>query len=64
MCWNLAASTVFTIIGLVAAVYFYKKKEHFFLWLPLIYFSLMELLQAVTYLVINQCDEPLNQLLT
>jgi len=64
MCWNLTASIIFTIIGFAGAIYLYKKKEDFFLWLPLIYFSLMELLQAATYLVIGRCDLPSNQILT
>jgi len=34
------------------------------LWLPLGYFSLMELLQAFTYSVIDQCSLPSNQVAT
>jgi hypothetical protein len=34
------------------------------LWLPLVYFSLMELLQGLTYSVIDQCALPSNQIAT
>jgi len=64
MCWSCSASIIFTTIGLIASLYLIKKKDDKFLWIPLIYFSLMELLQVFTYLYLNQCDLPLNQLLT
>ncbi len=64
MCWSFSASIVLTTIGLLASIYLIRKKEDKFLWIPLIYFSLMELLQVFTYLVLNQCDLPMNQLLT
>jgi len=40
------------------------KKMHPTLWITLGYFSLMELLQAFTYTVIDHCEMPSNQLLT
>ncbi len=64
MCWSFSASIIFTTIGLLASIYLIKKRDDKFLWIPLIYFSLMELLQVFTYLFLNQCDLPINQILT
>jgi hypothetical protein len=64
MCWNFAASIIFTTLGLIAATYLIIKKDDKYLWIPFIYFSLMELLQVFTYLYLNQCDLPANQVLT
>ncbi len=64
MCWSGEASAVLATVGLASTAYVAKKGEDRNLWLPLAYFSAMELLQAVTYAVINLCDLPLNQVLT
>ena len=64
MCWSFTASIVFTTIGLIASLYLIYKKDDKSLWIPFIYFSLMELLQVFTYLYIDQCNLPANQLLT
>ena len=64
MCWSGEASAVLATIGLGSTVYMAVKKEKKELWVPLGYFTLMELLQAVTYSYIDQCDNPVNQVLT
>ena len=64
MCWSGEASTVWAAIGFTASAYAAYKKEDRALYVPLIYFSLMEALQAYTYLYINQCDAPENQIAT
>ncbi len=64
MCWSGEASGVLAAIGLGTTAYAAWKKEATPLWLALGYFSLMELLQAVTYTVINLCGLELNQILT
>ena len=64
MCWSFAASIIFAIIGIVVGIYLISKKEYKLLWIPIIYFSLMELLQFLTYFVINLCHLPFNQMLT
>ena len=46
------------------AVYSAAKKMHPALWVTLGYFSLMELLQAFTYQVIDKCALPSNQIAT
>jgi hypothetical protein len=64
MCWNGQASATLATVGLASTAYVAIKGEKKELWIPLAYFSLMELLQAVTYTVIDQCGLPLNQILT
>ena len=64
MCWSGEASAVLATAGLASTVYVAYKKEDKHLWLPLGYFSLMELLQAFTYVYIDSCGAPANQILT
>ena len=64
MCWNGPASATLATVGIASTTYIAFKGEDPKLWVPLAYFSLMELLQAVTYTVIDQCGLPLNQVLT
>jgi len=51
-------------MGFCGTAYAAYKKESPLLWVPLLYFSLMELLQAFTYAVINECSNPSNQVAT
>jgi len=64
MCWSGEASTALAVVGVSSAIYAAVKKEPTALWLCLLYFSGMEVLQAVSYAVIDQCDNPLNQIMT
>jgi len=64
MCWSGQASFVLASMGIGTTVYAAYKKEPAPLWVALGYFSLMELLQAFTYSVINECDNPTNQIAT
>lgn len=64
MCWSGEASTVLAAVGVAGAGYSAFKREPLALWGCLLYFSSMEALQAVSYAVINQCDTPLNQIMT
>ncbi len=64
MCWSGEASGVLAVIGLSTAAYVAYKGESKELWIPLTYFALMELLQAFTYVYIDLCDNPSNQVLT
>lgn len=64
MCWTAAASITATTIGAAATLYAVKKdvpKERTF---ALGFFTLMELLQAISYASIGQCDMSGNKLLT
>ena len=64
MCWSGQASAVLASMGIATTVYAAWKKEPAPLWVALGYFSLMELLQSFTYSVINECDNPTNQIAT
>ncbi|MDP3010113.1 MAG: DUF5765 domain-containing protein [Methylococcales bacterium] len=64
MCWSGEASGVLAVVGLSTAAYVALKGESRELWIPLTYFALMELLQAFTYVYIDLCDNPSNQVLT
>jgi len=64
MCWSGEASAVLAVVGLSTAAYVAIKGESKELWIPLTYFALMELLQAGTYVYIDLCDNPNNQMLT
>lgn len=64
MCWNGEASTVVATIGLGSTAYAIYKREPVVLTMALGYFSLMELLQAVSYTVVDQCGTPLNESMT
>src|SRR3989344_6686693 len=64
MCWSLEASAGLAVIGSTAAIYSYRRGDSGLLWLPLLYFAGMEVLQALSYPVLNECALPQNQLLT
>lgn len=66
MCWSAAASTGLAVAGFAAAGWMQLKeaREPPALCLGLAYFALMELLQALSYPVLNQCGSPTNQMLT
>jgi hypothetical protein len=64
MCWSGEASAVLACAGFATAGYAAYKGEAKPLWIALVYFSLMEALQAFTYGVIDQCGEPSNQIAT
>jgi len=63
MCWSGEASTAVAAIGIGATAYAFVKKEPPAIWATLGYFTLMEVLQAATYLVIDDCASPANQVL-
>ena len=64
MCWSGEASVVLSTVGIVATGYAIYKKEPPALWIALCYFTLMEVLQAFTYAVIDQPLNPSNQVAT
>jgi hypothetical protein len=64
MCWSGEASFALSAAGLGATAYFIKSKEEKVLWIPLLYFTAMELLQGFNYLWIGECGLPQNQLFT
>jgi len=66
MCWNGEVSAVLAAARVASAAYAALKHnpEPPALWGCLLYFSSMEVLQVVSYTVVNQCASPLNQILT
>ncbi|MBD9360800.1 DUF5765 domain-containing protein [Methylomonas fluvii] len=64
MCWSGEASAALALTGFASTSFFYRRGESQVLCLALAYFSLMELLQAYTYSVIDQCLNPNNQIAT
>lgn len=64
MCWSGEASAAIATLGFVSSAYAAYKGESKLLWFSLVYFSLMEALQAFTYSVITQCNNPSNQVAT
>ena len=64
MCWSGEASACLAASGFISTAYFYRKGESAVLCGALAYFSLMELLQAYTYTVIDECFNPRNQIAT
>lgn len=61
MCWNLEASATVAAIGLGSTAYAIYRREPLPLTAALAYFSTMELLQAFTYTVVDQCGTPMNE---
>lgn len=64
MCWSGEASAVLAAVGFATTGYAAYQKESPRLYAALGYFSLMELLQAYTYSVIDQCSLGSNQIAT
>lgn len=64
MCWSLSASLIATSLGAGMTVYEIKKKAPTARWFCIFYFTMMEAIQAVSYIYINQCALDSNTFLT
>lgn len=64
MCWSLEASAALAVTGGAVTAYAAINKLPKSLWIPLAYFTAMEALQAVQYIVVDLCGLPANQILT
>ena len=64
MCWSGPASATIAVIGFGMTASLIRSGEKKELWLFLLYFSLMELLQATNYIYVNQCSLFSNKILT
>ncbi len=64
MCWSGEASLALATVGFTGAYVARRRGHETFRWLPLAYFSCMELLQAATYIVIGDCGTRANTVLT
>ena len=59
MCWSEEVSLMFTIIGIGASAYSYEYING--LWsLSIFYFTIMQLIHYISYLVIDDCNNPIN----
>ena len=61
MCWGFSASVAMVGAGTVAAAVTAKQGRPAAIPITIVYFSLMEALQAAGYLVVDQCTSALNQ---
>jgi hypothetical protein len=64
MCWSGEASLAVATLGVSGALWARSRGTPAGRWGTVLYFSVMELLQAATYTVIDQCGLPANQWLT
>lgn len=64
MCWSSSASIAATAIGATATIYAAKKGYPKAQVFTIGFFTLMELLQALSYIWIGQCDVSANEVLT
>lgn len=64
MCWSGEASAAIAVGGLTSAYLLKARGQPREVYLPTAYFVLMEGLQAVTYTVVDECDNATNALLT
>jgi hypothetical protein len=64
MCWGPGVSATIVGIGVVATAVTVKRGTPLAFSVAIAWFTLMEALQFAGYLVINQCDNPVNQMVT
>ena len=67
MCFNQKYSASFALLCLFSLYFFNKNKKYYennLLYIPLIFYALMEVLQTVQYNYVNQYDNIMNKLLT
>ncbi|MDT8858405.1 DUF5765 domain-containing protein [Paracoccaceae bacterium Fryx2] len=64
MCWGLEVTAAMVGGGALATFVTLRRRERVAIPLTLAYFTLMEALQLAGYLVIDQCDSPVNQSVT
>ena len=64
MCWSGEASLAIAAVGVAATAYCVKKEVPKPLIAGFFYFVLMEMLQAASYLVVDECMNPNNTFLT
>jgi len=63
MCWSSEASFTVAAIGAAGVAVAVWRRDDPLLWVPLAYFTSMEVLQGVSYRSIGQCGLPENQVM-
>ncbi|MBN2906306.1 MAG: hypothetical protein JXJ18_06340 [Rhodobacteraceae bacterium] len=64
MCWSATASVTMVGLGAAATLVTARRGEPRAIWLTLAYFTLMEVLQAAGYAVVDDCANPANRTVT
>ena len=63
MCFSQEMSFIFATVGLLITFYVYRKKQYQ-LAVGIFFFVLMEMLQAAQFFYIDDCENPVNKVLT
>ena len=64
MCWSGEASAAIAVCGMASGIYSLKRGDSWMLWVPVFYFAGMEILQAFSYSVLDECALKSNRLAT
>jgi len=64
MCWNVTASLTMVATGTVVTLVSARRGDPRAIWVSMGYFTVMEVLQAAGYGVIDQCGSPANRTIT
>jgi hypothetical protein len=64
MCWGIGVTTGMALVGAGGAVLTWRRGDARVIPATLAFFALMEVLQLAGYLVIDQCNSPVNQTIT
>jgi hypothetical protein len=66
MCYSSKMSFSFAFIGIVTTlyIYFYNNLKYKYVPMILLFYSGMEILQGTQYYIVNECNNPINKLLT
>ena len=66
MCFSQEYSISFTILGILSLIIFKNNKDlaHNLFHIPIIFYIIMETVQSIQYNYVNECENPINRLLT
>jgi len=66
MCFSQEYSGSFALFGLISLYIFKdnKKIKENLLFIPIVFYTIMEILQTIQYSFVNQCENPINRYLT
>ncbi len=67
MCYTPSMSFGLFITGVIFTYFFYVNKKIIkdeYFYMIVLFYSFMELLQTIQYFYVNQCDNPINVILT
>ena len=66
MCFSQEYSISFAIFGILSLIIFKNNKNlaHNLFHIPIIFYIIMETVQSIQYNYVNECENPINRLLT